>query len=184
MSRAYKFVDPSQAYFVSFATVNWIDVFTRKEYCEIVVESLRYCQENKGLVLYGWCIMPSHLHLIMATEAEPLEDILRDFKKYTSTQLLKAITAHPGESRKEWMLWMFERAGKRNPNNTRYQFWQQNNQPISLFSAIVFEQKLTYLHQNPVAASFVNKAEDWHWSSARNYADPAVIGPLALQFAR
>lgn len=184
MSRAYKFNNPESAYFISFATVNWIDVFTRPEYCHILIDSLRYCQANKGLQLYAWCIMPSHVHLIMASQTEPLEAILRDFKKFTANKILQTIEAHPGESRKAWMLWMFERAGKRNPNNTRYQFWQQHNQPISLYSASVFEQKLEYLHQNPVKAELVALPEHWHWSSARNYADPCIIGPLELSFVR
>ena len=84
MSRKHKFLDQQQAYFVRFAVVHWIDVFTRKVYCDKLQESLEYCQQEKGLVLYAWCIMPSHVHLIMGTNKEPMQNILRDFKSFTS----------------------------------------------------------------------------------------------------
>jgi hypothetical protein len=81
-----------------------------------------------------------------------MEEILWDLERHTAKTLLKAITEHNQKSRKEWMLWMFERAGKRNPNNTKYQFWQQHNQPIELWSNGLMDQKLHYLHRNPVEA--------------------------------
>ncbi len=67
MSRKYKFWESDKMYFVSFATVNWIDVFVRKEYSEELLESWRYCQANKGLEVYAWCIMPSHVHMIISS---------------------------------------------------------------------------------------------------------------------
>ena len=84
MSRKYKFYNPQGVYFVSFATVNWIDVFTRPQYKNTVVDSLNYCIEEKGLVVYAWVIMSNHVHLVIATVKEPLENILRDLKKHTS----------------------------------------------------------------------------------------------------
>lgn len=97
--------------------------------------------------------------------------LLRDFKKYTSKQLLKAIEGHPQESRKEWLLWMFEKAGKAKGNVTKYQFWQHHNKPIELWSTAVIKQKLTYIHNNPVVAGFVTEPTQWKYSSARNIAD-------------
>ncbi len=171
MSRKYKFRNPEGIYFVSFATVNWIDVFTRAEYKDIIVESLNYCIDNKGLRVYAWVIMSNHIHLIVATQQEPLENIMRDLKKYTSRTLLKAIEAHPQESRKAWMLWMFQRAGQRNSNNQHYQFWQQHNQPQELSTMPYdIESTIHYIHENPVKAGFVNRAEDYPYSSAVDFA--------------
>jgi len=124
MSRSYKIRDQSKLYFISFAVVNWIDVFVRREYKDIVVDSLRYCIQQKGLEVYAWCIMSSHVHLIIGSSKDALEAILRDMKRHTSKTILKAIEQHNQESRKEWLLWMFKRAGSRNPNNEVYQFWQ------------------------------------------------------------
>ena len=169
MSRKHKFLDQQQAYFVSFATVHWIDVFTRKVYCDEVVESLKYCQEQKGLILYAWCIMPSHVHLIMGTKADKMQDILRDLKSYTSRRIKEQIATYPKESRREWMQWMFQRAGSKNGNNQGWQLWQQHNRPIELSSNKMIDQKLEYLHYNPVAAGYVESPEHWLYSSARNY---------------
>lgn len=110
MSRKYKFGDKKGAYFISFATVNWIDVFTRVEYFDIVIESLDFCRKNKGMEIYGYCIMPSHIHLIFRSEKEDPSGLIRDFKGFTSRKLLKAIEEHPQESRKEWMLELFRKA--------------------------------------------------------------------------
>jgi len=104
MSRKYKFLDQEQAYFVSFATVHWIDVFTRSTYCDLVVESLKFCQKEKGLIVYAWCIMPSHVHLIMGTNSKPMQDILRDLKSYTSRVIKEEVTTYPKESRREWLV--------------------------------------------------------------------------------
>jgi len=175
MSRKYKFHNSSGAYFVSFATVYWIDVFTRQIYLDILEQSIQYCRKEKGLKLYAYCFMPSHIHFIFRDSNENPTSLLRDFKKYTSKKILKAIEENPQESRKEWMLWMFERAGKKKKNIVKYQFWQHNNKPIELWSAAVIKQKLDYIHNNPVASGFVTEPIQWKYSSARNITgtDPA-----------
>ena len=170
MSRKYKFKEKEGAYFISFATVYWIDVFTRVDYFDTIIESLDFCRKNKGMEIYGYCIMPSHIHLIFrSAEADP-SGLIRDFKGFTSRKMLKTIEENTQESRKEWLLWMFEKAGKKNSNVKNRQFWQQNNKPIELWSLKVFEQKLSYIHNNPVVSGFVTNPIDWKYSSARNYA--------------
>jgi putative transposase len=180
MSRKYKIRDQRKAYFVSFATVNWIDVFTRRIYKDIIVDSFKYCIENKGLELYAYCIMTNHVHLIMGSTGEKIEDILRDLKKHTSKELIKAIESNNQESRREWMLWMFKRAGEHNNNNKNYQFWQQNNHPIELSSNEMIDQKLEYIHYNPIEAGYVDEAENYLYSSARDYSGRK--GMLELYF--
>jgi putative transposase len=171
MSRKYKFLNKEGLYFVSFATVNWIDVFVRPQYNEIVIESLSYCQSNLGMQLYCWCIMPSHVHLIYKAKDNNPEVVLGRFKEYTSKQLIKAISENVQESRKEWLLWMFKRAASKSSNNTNYQFWQHHNKPIELWSADVIEQKADYIHNNPVEAGFVSEPMHWKYSSAIDYCD-------------
>jgi len=170
MSRKYKFRDNEKLYFISFAVVYWIDVFIRNEYKYELIESWKYCMENKGLEVCGWCIMTSHVHMIIGSHQDKMEGIVRDMKSYTSRRLREAIKEHPKESRREWMLWMMERAGKLNSNNTDYQFWQQHNRPIELSGNTLMQQKLDYMHNNPVEAGFVDSPEDWLFSSARDYA--------------
>jgi REP element-mobilizing transposase RayT len=82
-------------YFVSFATVNWIDVFIRPEYNEIIIESLIYCKNNLGMELYCRFIMPSHIHLIFTARDNNPEVILGRFKEHTAKQVLKNISENP-----------------------------------------------------------------------------------------
>jgi putative transposase len=118
--------------------------------------------------------------MIIATEYKRLEDIMRDLKGYTSRMLLKAIEENPQESRREWMLLMMKRAGQKNSNNEKYQLWQQHNQPIVLHNADIFEQKLNYIHQNPVEEEFVKNPEDYLYSSAKDYADEKGLVMVTL----
>ncbi|WP_374459319.1 transposase [Chryseobacterium taeanense] len=171
MSRKYKFNEKEGAYFISFATVFWIDVFTRNEYFDIITDSLDYCRKNKGMIIFGYCIMPNHIHLIFRSRDGKPSELIRDFKGFTSKKMLNAIKGNLRESRREWMLWMFKKAGSKRSNVTEYQFWQQDNHPIEIWSLKVFEQKLNYTHNNPVKAGFVMEPWEWKYSSARNYCD-------------
>ena len=103
--------------------------------------------------------MPSYVHLIISSEKAELSDIMRDLKRHTSKKLLSSIQLNIQESRKEWMLWIFARAGKKNSNNDDYQFWQQNNHPIELSTNQMIDQRLEYLHMNPVEAGFVSEPD-------------------------
>jgi len=169
MSRKYKFADNEELYFISFAVINWIDLFIRDRYKEVLVNSIQYCQQNKDLDVYAYCIMTSHVHLIIGSRGNAMSNIMRDLKRHTSEELKKAIQQHPRESRKEWILQMMEEAGKLNSNNRGFQLWQQDNHPIELSTEKIMHQKLDYLHDNPVEAGFVEKAEDWLYSSAGQY---------------
>jgi REP element-mobilizing transposase RayT len=164
MSRKYKFHNPEGVYFVSFAVRGWVDVFTRNEYKNILIGSLEYCQKNKGLEIFAWCIMSNHVHLIIRAEGENLlPDILRDFKKYTSKAVIKAISENCMESRKEWLLEQFKTA-------EGFRFWRADNKPVELWSNSVIDQKINYIHQNPVEEGLVFRAEDYRYSSATDYA--------------
>ena len=135
------------------------------------MDSLRYCQQYKGLNLYAYCIMTNHVHMIIGRRGTgDLQGIIRDIKKYTSVKIIEAVKDNPQESRKDLLMWMFERTGRYNPNNKIYQFWEQHSHPIELNTNIMLEQRLEYIHNNPVKAGIVLSPEDYLYSSAINYA--------------
>jgi REP element-mobilizing transposase RayT len=182
MSTKYKINNPEGIYFITFAVVEWIDVFTRPLYKNLFLDSLIFCQEKKGLIIYAWCLMSNHLHLIVATKDQNLSGIIRDLKMYSSKRILKEIQNNPVESRKKWMLKVFSEHGKKNSNNTNYQFWRQDNQPKELLSypGSFMMQKLNYIHNNPVVAGIVDNSEDYIYSSARDYA--GIKGLINVEF--
>jgi REP element-mobilizing transposase RayT len=182
MSRNYKFHNPEGLYFVSFAVVNWIDVFSRKIYKDLVLESLAYCQKHKGMEIYAWCIMTNHMHLVFKAKGEEKpENVLGDFKRFTSRNLVKVIRENPKESRKEWLLEQFKKAASASSNVKNYQFWRHDNQPIELWSPTVIQRKINYIHQNPVKEALVYRAEDYVYSSARDYAgELGVLGDVVV----
>ncbi len=137
--------------------------------------------KSKGLQIYGWCIMTSHVHMIVGTTGKDLEDIVRDMKSFTSTRMKILLKENPQESRKEWMVWMMERAGKKNGNNNDWQFWQQHNKPLVIKDQEMFDKVLNYIHNNPVIAGFVDKPEYWKYSSARDFC--GLKGLIDLSFS-
>jgi REP element-mobilizing transposase RayT len=85
MSHQYRVRNPEEIYFVTFTIVDWIDIFTRPAYKQLIIDSLIYCQQNKGLEIYAYCLMTNHLHLLVsAQQPANLPDIIRDFKKHTN----------------------------------------------------------------------------------------------------
>ena len=171
MSRNYKFYNPEGVYFISFAVVEWLDVFTRNEYKNIIIDSLHYCQKEKGMEIFAWCIMTSHIHLIFSSAGEQKpEFLIGDFKLFTSKAIVKAIIENPQESRKEFLLEQFRKAGNSSSNVNQYQFWRHDNHPVELWSNKVIDEKIDYIHKNPVEAGLVFRAEDYMYSSAADYA--------------
>jgi putative transposase len=169
MSRNYKFHNPEGLYFVSFATVFWVDVFVRRIYFDCIVDTLNHCVNEKGMEIYAWCIMPSHVHLVFRSTIHKPEELIGQFKSYTSRKLIGLIEDNMQESRREWLLNSFKKAGAANSNNTKNQFWQQHNNPIELWSPAVIQQKMDYTHDNPVEAGFVENDYEYLYSSARDY---------------
>ncbi|MES2807190.1 MAG: transposase [Bacteroidota bacterium] len=155
-----------ELYFVTLTVTNWIDVFTRRIYNDLIVENLKYCQQHKKLNIYAYVIMTNHIHLVANVTDGSLGDVLGHFKTYTSKELYKLIATNQQESRRDWMIKAFEQAGKYNPLNKNHQFWQNGNYPVLLFSKAVIDQKINYIHQNPVKAGFVGSAHEFWYSSA------------------
>lgn len=142
MSRNYKFHNPEALYFVSFAVVNWLDVFTRNAYKDIFLESLSFCQREKGMEIIAWCIMTNHVHLVFrSVKGHHPAFLLGDLKRFTSKAIVKAIKENPRESRKEFLLDEFRKAGAKTSNVKEYQFWRHDNKPIELWSNKVIWKK-------------------------------------------
>jgi REP element-mobilizing transposase RayT len=170
MSTKYKATTTEEAYFITITTVGWIDVFTRLNQKGVIVNALNYCQKNKGLEIYAYCIMSSHIHIFCkATNGFILSDVLRDFKKFTSKKIIQTIIDEP-ESRREWMLEYFQKACHHLKREQHYKVWQDGYHAEHIYSNLFIKQKIDYIHNNPVKDKIVTLPEDYYFSSARNYA--------------
>lgn len=169
--KGYIIHDQQSVYYMTFTIVGWIDVFSRQYYRDIVIESLKYCQQHKGLHLHAFVIMSNHIHLIVSVdEGHSISDFVRDYKKFTAKQILEYIENSDIESRKQWMLHQFKYYASRHTRNEHYQLWEHDNHSVELSSQSFTQQKIDYIHNNPVKAGLVYKAEDYIYSSASNYA--------------
>ena len=168
-------IEEGKTYFITFTAVDWLDVFIRDEYISILIDSIRYCQQHKGLLLYAYCIMPSHVHMIAGAKENRLGDLLRDMKGFTARKLLKEIKENIRESKREILLASFSKAGKK--VGQEMQFWQHENYPIELYSDKFISQKENYIHQNPVEMGLVSRPEYYRLSSASEDS-PLKVLPL------
>jgi REP element-mobilizing transposase RayT len=169
MTTGYQINDQEGLYYLTFQVVGWVDIFSRQVYKDIIIANLRYCQQNKDLVVFAYVIMSNHVHLMLQSQNGTISQTIRDFKSYTSKVILETI-AERNESRKEWMLNYFEYAAKKHKRNSKYQFWTHENHAVHVYSDNFIGQKVDYIHMNPVRAGIVKEPEDYVYSSASNYA--------------
>lgn len=178
----YSIYDQRGIYFCTFTVVQWIDIFSRMVYRDIIVDSLNHCIAHKGFKVYSWVIMTNHVHLIAQAEGKcTFSEVLRDMKKFMAKQVIKTIQ-EINESRSHWLLDKFAFEAARTNRSKDYKFWQDGNHAIA--SHIDIFQKIDYIHNNPLRAGWVDNIEDYRYSSARDclgkkgLVDVTVIGGL------
>ena len=173
-SKGYTIKNQAALHYVTFTVVGWVDVFTRKSYRDIIMDSLTYCQKEQGLNIYAYVIMSNHVHLIVRAENGNLSKVIHNCRKFTATKILEAIQKGP-ESRMEWMIKVFAYFAKFKSNYKHFQFWKKDFHPIELSSNAWIRQKLDYIHLNPVKAGIVAHPEHYLYSSASNYQNGTGI---------
>jgi len=176
MTRRYRITEDSASYFLTSTTVWWTPIFISNLTCDVLINSLAYCQKDKGLRIHGYVVMPNHFHLVVTTPApNSLSPVIRDLKRYTSRELTRVLE----ESSWELPVRIFRKTGMSSGTGRKYKVWQDEFHPVAVFSEEVFRVKLDYLHQNPVRKGLVRKASDWWYSSAGFY-ETGEMGPLKV----
>ena len=165
MQKPLSFQHSQDLYFCTDVMVGWQYVFTSPEFFGSIIDSLSYCQINKGLHLHAYVIMPNHLHMIMSAEARNPSDIMRDFKRYTSQQISDLLAQTSNHRLPHY----FSSVARREGRGNTFRIWQSGSHPILIDNGDFLDQKLEYIHDNPVRKGYVEKPEHWKYSSARNY---------------
>ena len=176
---SYHIKDQHACYFITMTVVYWVDVFSRKDYKDILVESLDHCIKNKGLNLFSWVIMSNHVHIVAQVTSDlGMSGFLRDFKKFTSKRIVEAIKEIP-ESRRDWLLDKFAFEALRSRRAPYYKLWRDDNHAINLTN-IDMMNKINYIHNNPVKAGIVAFPDHYLYSSAIDYAGGKGMLPVIL----
>lgn len=169
MGTSYQIRNQEGVYFLTFQVVGWADIFSRKCYRDIIINSLDYSRKNKGLKVYAYVIMTNHVHLIVRSKHGDLSGIVRDVKKFTSKQLFKTVD-EINESRREWLTLIFNYHGKYNKRVKGRQLWTHENHAVELTNNEMIDSKINYIHENPVRAGWVKNSENYLYSSAQNFS--------------
>ncbi len=159
----FKFYEDQFPYFISSSIVNGITLFNDFELTKIILSSLHFIQENFRVTVYAYVIMPNHIHLIL--KSENLPDYIRRFKSFTAKEIIRKLK----QMNEYEILNELRRAKLKHKRQSQFQVWNEGVHPMQIYNYWFMEQKLNYIHQNPVKAGLVNKPEDWEFSSARNY---------------
>lgn len=177
----YKIRDQFGLYFMTFTVVGWIDLFSRKLYRDIFLKNMAHCRKHKGLRVGAYVMMTNHVHVIWRSETGKLSDTLRDFKSFCTKEFITAIQ-NESESRRDWLLHMFEFYANRTSQNKDFKIWISGNHPEEIFSEDFLKTKLNYIHENPVRAGIVEMPEDYLHSSASNYINGKGIFEIDYMF--
>ncbi len=179
--KSYTIQNQDQLHYLTFTTVGWIDIFTRRNYKELLIESLQFCIDEKKVIILAYVIMSNHIHLLARSEHKNgLSGFVRDFKQFTAKNI-HTLMLKERESRKEWLELIMEYHAKYKASHQNFQLWQLGCHAIELYSPEWINQKMNYIHLNPVRAGLVYEAEDYYFSSARFYSkqeEPLIIEPL------
>jgi REP element-mobilizing transposase RayT len=163
MRTRYKILESEPPYFITCTTVAWIPIFTRKPYFDILLSTLNFSRQNKGMKIFAYVILDNHLHLVVA--GENLSKTIKEFKSFTAREIVRLAK----EEEKGWLLSQLKFHKLVHKAESGYQVWQEGFHPKMITSEEMLAQKIEYIHYNPVRIGIVEKPEDWLYSSARNY---------------
>ena len=151
-------------YFLSGTVVAWLPVFSYPRFAEIILDSWRFLQQERGITIYGFVVMENHIHWI--ARGEELAKHAQYFKSYTARRILDDLHMAGFEMLlEELKFFKLRHKGKQS-----FQFWQEGNYPVEIQNEAMLKQKLDYIHQNPVRRGYVSDPAHWRYSSAANYA--------------
>jgi len=163
MRSRYAVREPERAHFITSTIVDWLPVFTTPACCDILAGSLAFCQREKGLKLYAWVIMENHIHAVV--HADDLSRVMADLKKFTAGKLLDQLASE----RRTWLLDLLAAGKAEHKTRSTWQLWQEGYHPQAIYSDQTMQQKIEYIHANPVRRGWVASAEHWRYSSAHEW---------------
>ncbi len=170
----YKIFENSYPHFLTCTIVNWLPLFSNPHHVQIVFDSLRFLQQHNRIELYAYIVMENHLHLIASSE--DLAGEVAKFKSFTA----RSIIDHLLEIKAVTILKNLAFYKAPHKTDRDYQFWQEGSHPQMIQNEPMMRQKIEYIHNNPIRRGYVDQAEHWRYSSARNYAGQEGILEITI----
>lgn len=163
MSKWRTIYHPGAAYFVTSTVVDFIPIFMRKRYIDILLQNLNFYRVKYRFKLYAYVIMPEHIHLIIHPSSNTkIASIMRDFKSFTS----KKITSQLIIDKRFKILKRLKRSATK---KVKHPIWKEGCRPIGIYTEKVLRSKIDYIHKNPIRRGLVKNLEKYLYSSYRNY---------------
>ena len=159
----YKIYEPTHPHFVTCTILHWLPLFTRKESVDIIIQCLKYLQQNDGLKLYAYVVLENHLHMVV--QSDDIGKTMESFKKYTAKALLHLLQKENVKT----ILDQLKFYKKAHRTDKVHQVWEEGYQPKLIQTDAIMISKINYIHQNPVKRGYVDEAVHWRYSSARDY---------------
>jgi len=159
----YKIYEPTHPHFITCTILHWIPIFTRTQTTDIIFNSLKYLQQSDNLKLYAYVILENHLHLIVSSD--DIAKSMQKFKAHTAKEILKLLQENNVKTILD-QLAFYKKAHKK---ETTYQLWQEGIAPKLIQGEKMMIDRIKYIHNNPVKRGYVDEANHWRYSSARDY---------------
>lgn len=170
MARSRYKVLGSVPHFVTCSVVEWMPIFSQPELVAILFDALKFLQDQQRLALHSYGVMENHLHLV-ASAADLSKEMMR-FKSFTARSIIDRLRQQPSS----YWLQRFEVAKLSHKTGQRYQVWQEGFHPKLLTSEAMLQQKVDYIHDNPVKRGYGDDPAHWRYSSYRNYlGEPGLL---------
>lgn len=163
MRNRYKIFDSEHIFFISSTIVEWTPIFTSEKYFQILIETLKFYQEHNNLKIYAYVIMPNHFHLIISSDE--ISKTIASIKKYSAKRIIAELKA---DNRID-ILEKLKDIKKDYKVTSKHQVWQEGFHPQLILNEEMLNQKINYIHYNPVKKGLVSEMEDWKFSSASDY---------------
>jgi len=173
MRSRYKIYNENALYFVTSTTIEWVSVFTKDNYYNVLVDAIKFYQSKKRLEIFAYVILPNHFHLIV--KSNELMQSMKLIKMYSAKEIIKLLT----KEKKNYLLKIFQINKKSYKTKSNYQVWQEGYKPKEIFGYKMLKQKIEYIHLNPVKKGLVTEPSDWGYSSAGFY-EKGIEGVIKL----
>ncbi len=160
MRSKYKILNQEGLYFITSSIVGWLPVFYSEKYLNILIESIKFSQTKKNIKLYAYVLLDNHFHLIVS--GDNLSNVMKSIKSFTAKEIINQLKI----DQKEVYLNHFKINKLKYKVKSEYQVWQESYHPQELISDNIIQQKVEYIHLNPVRKGIVTEPEHWKYSSA------------------